>query len=79
LTAVGRRVKVAWPVTETSGRIVRVDVDVMIEVPKGSRNKYQYDPAIDGIRLDRMLFTSTGYPGDYGFAEQAGVPTGVPA
>jgi inorganic pyrophosphatase len=46
---------------------VRVDVDVMIEVPKGSRNKYEYDPAIDRIRLDRMLFTSTGYPGDYGF------------
>jgi inorganic pyrophosphatase len=44
-----------------------VDVDVIIEIPKGSRNKYEYDQEIDRIRLDRMLFTSTGYPGDYGF------------
>ena len=44
-----------------------VDVDVIIEIPKGSRNKYEYDQGLDRIRLDRMLFTSTGYPGDYGF------------
>jgi inorganic pyrophosphatase len=44
-----------------------VDVDVMVEIPKGSRNKYEYDPRVDRIRLDRMLFTATGYPGDYGF------------
>ena len=45
-----------------------MDVDVIVEIPKGSRNKYEYDHALDRIRLDRMLFTSTGYPGDYGFA-----------
>jgi inorganic pyrophosphatase len=44
-----------------------VDVDVIVEIPKGSRNKYEYDLQLDRIRLDRMLFTSTGYPGDYGF------------
>jgi inorganic pyrophosphatase len=70
--------KVAWPVTETSGRVVPVDVDVMIEVPKGSRNKYEYDPAIDRIRLDRMLFTSTGYPGDYGFVPDTLAEDGDP-
>jgi inorganic pyrophosphatase len=44
-----------------------MDVDVIVEIPKGSRNKYEYDQELDRIRLDRMLFTSTGYPGDYGF------------
>jgi len=44
-----------------------VEVDITVEVPQGSRNKYEYDPAIDAIRLDRMLFTSTRYPHDYGF------------
>ena len=44
-----------------------VEVDIIVEVPQGSRNKYEYDPVIDAIRLDRMLFTSTRYPHDYGF------------
>jgi inorganic pyrophosphatase len=44
-----------------------VEVDIIVEVPQGSRNKYEYDPVIDRIRLDRMLFTSTRYPHDYGF------------
>jgi inorganic pyrophosphatase len=44
-----------------------VEVDIIVEVPQGSRNKYEWDPAIDAIRLDRMLFTSTRYPHDYGF------------
>ena len=44
-----------------------MEVDITVEVPQGSRNKYEYDPAIDAIRLDRMLFTSTRYPHDYGF------------
>jgi inorganic pyrophosphatase len=44
-----------------------VDVDVVVECPKGSRNKYEWDPSVDRIRLDRLLFTSTVYPGDYGF------------
>jgi inorganic pyrophosphatase len=47
-----------------------VDVDVFVEIPKGSRNKYEYDPAVDRIRLDRMLFTSTSYPSDYGFVPE---------
>ena len=39
-----------------------VEVDIIVEVPQGSRNKYEYDPVIDAIRLDRMLFTSTRVP-----------------
>jgi len=42
-------------------------VDVLIEIPKGSRNKYEYDFSFGKIRFDRMLFSSMMYPGDYGF------------
>ena len=43
--------------------------DVVIEIPGGSRNKYEIDHESGRIRLDRMLFTSTRYPWDYGFVE----------
>ncbi|MGI8948595.1 MAG: inorganic diphosphatase [Ornithinimicrobium sp.] len=43
--------------------------DVTIEIPQGSRNKYEVDHATGRIRLDRMLFTSTRYPADYGYIE----------
>jgi len=43
--------------------------DVLIEIPAGSRNKYEVDKASGKIRLDRMLFTSTRYPWDYGYVE----------
>ena len=41
--------------------------EVMIEIPKGSRNKYEYDKEKNVIRLDRMLFSAVHYPSDYGF------------
>jgi inorganic pyrophosphatase len=44
-------------------------VTVVVEIPKGSRNKYEMDPRSGHIVLDRMLFTSTMYPADYGFIE----------
>lgn len=44
--------------------------DVLIEIPKGSRNKYEYDFELNKIRFDRMLFSSMMYPGDYGFVPQ---------
>jgi inorganic pyrophosphatase len=47
-----------------------VDVEVVIEIPKGQRNKYEVDHLSGRIRLDRMLFTSTRYPADYGFIEE---------
>ena len=46
-----------------------MDFDVTIEIPKGQRNKYEVDHESGRIRLDRMLFTSTRYPHDYGFVE----------
>jgi inorganic pyrophosphatase len=46
-----------------------VEFEVIIEIPKGQRNKYEMDHETGRIRLDRMLFTSTRYPADYGFIE----------
>ncbi len=46
-----------------------MEFDVTIEIPKGQRNKYELDHDTGRIRLDRMLFTSTRYPADYGFVE----------
>jgi inorganic pyrophosphatase len=42
-------------------------IDVVIEIPGGSRNKYEYDHERHVIRLDRRLFSATVYPADYGF------------
>lgn len=41
--------------------------DVLIEIPKGSRNKYEYDFDLKKVRYDRMIFSSMMYPADYGF------------
>ena len=38
-----------------------------VEIPKGSRNKYEYDENLGAIKLDRFLFSSMVYPTDYGF------------
>ncbi len=42
---------------------------VFVEIPAGSRNKYEWDEELGGIALDRRLFTSMTYPADYGFLE----------
>ncbi|BBY75093.1 inorganic pyrophosphatase [Mycolicibacterium parafortuitum] len=43
--------------------------DVLIEIQKGSRNKYEVDHESGKVKLDRYLFTSFGYPTDYGYIE----------
>ena len=47
------------------------EVVVYVEIPSGSRNKYEFDPELGGIVLDRRLFTSMSYPADYGYIEGA--------
>ncbi len=42
-------------------------IKVVVEIPKGSRNKYEYDTKTGYIKFDRMLFSSVHYPCDYGF------------
>lgn len=42
-------------------------VVAFIEIPRGSRNKYEYDEETGRLRLDRVLYSSVHYPTDYGF------------
>ena len=42
---------------------------VFVEIPSGSRNKYEFDEELGGIVLDRRLFTAMAYPADYGYVE----------
>ena len=42
---------------------------VFVEIPSGSRNKYEFDKELGAIVLDRRLFTSMSYPADYGYVE----------
>ena len=53
-----------------SGRAGGEDSDALVclvEIPKGTRNKYEYDPALGGIKFDRLLMSAATYPADYGF------------
>ena len=43
--------------------------DVVVEIPAGSRNKYEINHETHEVRLDRMLFTATRFPHDYGFVK----------
>jgi inorganic pyrophosphatase len=55
-----------------------LEFDVLVEIPRGSRNKYEVDHETGRIRLDRMLFTSTRYPADYGYVEDTLADDGDP-
>lgn len=53
-------------------------IHVVTEIPKGSRNKYEYDKDIGAFRLDRVLYSPVHYPGDYGFVPQTFYDDGDP-
>ncbi len=42
-------------------------VRMIVEIPKNSANKYEYDAELNAFRLDRALYSPMYYPGDYGF------------
>jgi len=51
---------------------------VIVEIPKGSRNKYEYSKELGVIKLDRVLFSSLYYPGDYGLIPRTYYEDGDP-
>ncbi len=53
-------------------------VNMIVEIPKGKRNKYELDKETGLIKLDRYLFASAVYPGDYGFVPQTLAEDGDP-
>jgi inorganic pyrophosphatase len=52
------------------------NVDALIEIPMGSRNKYEFDEESGRIKLDRVLYSSVHYPTDYGFIPETLAPDG---
>lgn len=54
----------------TLGERVPEEFNVIIEIPKGSKNKYEIDKETGLIKLDRAMKTAQDYPFDYGFAPQ---------
>lgn len=59
----------------TAGEVI---VEAIIEIPRGSRNKYEYDHERHFIYLDRVLYSSVHYPTDYGFIPNTMAPDGDP-
>jgi inorganic pyrophosphatase len=52
------------------------ELTCIVEIPKGSRNKYEYDPELGGIKLDRFISASVVYPTDYGYVPETLAPDG---
>jgi inorganic pyrophosphatase len=55
-----------------------IELTCVVEIPKGSRNKYEYDPILGGVKLDRFVSASVVYPTDYGFVPETLAPDGDP-
>lgn len=60
------------------GRITERKFEALIEIPKGSKTKYELDKATGLLRLDRILYTSTVYPSNYGFIPRTLAEDGDP-
>ncbi len=58
--------------------ITPTDFSAVIEIPKGSRCKYELDKHTGLLRLDRVLYTSTHYPASYGFIPRTFADDGDP-
>lgn len=59
-------------------RITETKFEALIEIPKGSKSKYELDKDTGLIRLDRVLYTSTVYPSNYGFIPRTLADDGDP-
>jgi inorganic pyrophosphatase len=66
-----------WRDIESGPKIPSV-INVIVEIPKGSQNKYEYDKKIGIIKLDRVLFSPFYYPGEYGIIPQTYAEDGDP-
>jgi inorganic pyrophosphatase len=75
---------VTWIANRTGFRLIaggeprRVpeQIDCVVEIPKGSRNKYEWDEEAQAMRLDRFLSSSVAFPTDYGFVHDTIGPDG---
>ncbi len=66
-----------WHDIETGPNVPDV-INTIIEIPRGSQNKFEYDKKHNLMRLDRVLFSPFHYPGDYGIIPQTLADDGDP-
>ncbi len=58
--------------------MTELELTCVVEIPKGSRNKYEYDPELGAVKLDRFISASVVYPTDYGFVPETLAEDGDP-
>ena len=67
-----------WHDCYVDDALVEAAFPVVIEVPKGSKNKYELDKETGLLRLDRVLYSAVYYPADYGFIPRTFCDDGDP-
>jgi inorganic pyrophosphatase len=68
----------AWHDIYVDDKLVDNEFPVVIEVPKGSKNKYELDKETGFLRLDRVLYSAVHYPANYGFVPRSYCDDGDP-
>jgi inorganic pyrophosphatase len=67
-----------WHDSYVDDAIIQQAFPVVIEIPKGSKNKYELDKETGLLRLDRVLYSAVHYPADYGFIPRTYCDDGDP-
>ena len=67
-----------WHDTYVDEAVISTGFPVVIEIPKGSKNKYELDKETGLLRLDRVLYSAVHYPADYGFIPRTFCDDGDP-
>ena len=67
-----------WHDTQIDESAVAISFPVIVEIPKGSTNKYELDKETGLLRLDRVLYSAVYYPADYGFIPRTYCDDGDP-
>jgi len=67
-----------WHDPEVDERTIATAFPVIVEIPKGSSNKYELDKETGLLRLDRVLYSAVHYPADYGFIPRTYCDDGDP-
>ena len=67
-----------WHDTYVDEAVIATAFPVVIEIPKGSKNKYELDKETGLLRLDRVLYSAVHYPADYGFIPRTYCDDGDP-
>jgi inorganic pyrophosphatase len=68
----------AWHDIYVDDALIDREFPVVIEVPRGSKNKYELDKASGLLRVDRILFSAVHYPANYGFVPRTYCDDGDP-